>query len=75
MSVGEDPFDALAHALVSVEFDFDAVERDTLRAEWDSDGATVVVRDTETDAQRRYVADDLVIATSDREVKHARQNE
>jgi|GEM_PF-5294066 len=72
MSVGEDAFDQLAHALVAVEYDFDAVEHEGLRAEWSDDGTTVIVVDTGTDERHTYVAEDLMIATSDREVKKAR---
>ena len=73
MSNGEDDFDLLAHALVQAEFDFDAVERGRLRAEWTDDDAEVVVVDRDTGETVRYSADDLVVATSDREVGNARQ--
>lgn len=71
MSLGEDPFDRLAHGLS--ETDFDAVERDGLRAEWTDDDTEVVVRDLETDRRVVYNADDLVRATSDRELNDARE--
>jgi len=73
MSVGEDDFDRLAHALVEVEYDFDAVEWNGLRASWDDEGNRVVVEDPETGESQAYLGDDLVIATSDREVRKARQ--
>ena len=75
MSNGEDAFDVLAHALVQAAFDFDAVERGRLRAEWTDDDAEVVVVDRDTGESVRYSADDLVVATSDREVGNARQPE
>ena len=75
MSNGEDDFDLLAHALVQAKFDFDAVERGRLRAEWTDDDAEVVVVDRDTGETVRYSGDDLVVATSDREVGNARQPE
>jgi len=75
MSKETDDFDALAHALVSTEYEFDAVERGSLRAEWSAGNEEVTVRDRETGDEVRYSADDLVLATSDREVGNARQPE
>jgi len=75
MSKGTDDFDALAHALVSTEYEFDAVEQGSLRAEWSAGNEEVTVRDRETGDEVRYSADDLVLATSDREVGNARQPE
>jgi len=75
MSKGTDDFDALAHALVSTEYEFDAVEQGSLRAEWSAGNEEVTVRDRETGEEVRYSADDLVLATSDREVGNARQPE
>ena len=73
MSLGEGPADELAYALVECEFDFDAVERGNYRAEWTEDGTTVEVVDRSTGDAVTYTADDLVLATSDREVRNARQ--
>lgn len=75
MSLGADAFDELAHALVESAYDFDAVERGRLRAEWTEEGTEVIVTDRESDERVRYSADDLVLATSDREVGNARQPE
>ncbi|MFC6942448.1 hypothetical protein ACFQE8_21165 [Salinirubellus sp. GCM10025818] len=71
MPLGNDAFDRLAHALS--ETDFDAVERDGLRAEWTTDGTEVTVRDLQEGTEVVYNADDLVIATSDRELNDARE--
>jgi hypothetical protein len=71
MPLGNDAFDRLAHALTETEFD--AVERDGLRAEWTADGTEVTVRDLEEGTEVVYNADDLVIATSDRELNDARE--
>lgn len=73
MSLGKDPFDELAYALVESEFDFDAVERADRRAEWAADGTSVEVTDRSTGETVVYTADDLVLATSDREVQNARK--
>jgi hypothetical protein len=73
MSVGEDEFDALAYALVNASFDFDAVERGHLRATWSEDNVDVTVTDVESGDTVTYSADDLVLATSDREVENARE--
>lgn len=97
MSIGEDAADRLAHALS--ESEFDAVERDGLRAAWTDDGSAVVVEpiddpgdrssgtapektdgeaDAGTDAGRErvvYNGEDLVRATSDRELGDAREPE
>ncbi|MFB6354254.1 MAG: hypothetical protein ABEJ92_09230 [Halobacteriales archaeon] len=75
MSTEADDLDALAHALVDAEYDFDAVERGSLRAEWSADDTGVVVVDTETGEEIVYSADDLVLATSDREIRNARAPE
>ncbi len=75
MSIGGDEFDALAHALVEAEFDFDAVERGSLRAAWTEDNTAVVVADTQTGDEVVYSADDLVLATSEKEVRNAREPE
>lgn len=75
MPLGTDDYDALAHALVETEFDFDAVERGSLRAAWTADGLEVTVTDAETGESVTYSGDDLVLATSDREVENARQPE
>lgn len=71
MPLGNDAFDRLAHALSETEFD--AIERDGLRAEWTADGTEVTVRDLEEGTEVVYNADDLVIATSDRELNDARE--
>jgi len=71
MSLGNDAFDQLAHALS--ETSFDAVERDGLRAEWTADGTEVTVRDLEEGTTVVYNAEDLVRATSDRELNDARE--
>jgi hypothetical protein len=75
MSLGADPADRLAHALVETEFDLDAVERGPLRAVWSADNESVVVTNEETGEETVYLADDLVVATSDREVRNARELE
>lgn len=75
MSLGEDDSDELAYALVNTEFDLDAVERGSLRAEWTEDNESIRVTDTETGEERVYTADDLVLATSDQEVRNAREPE
>lgn len=73
MSIGDSEYDQLAHALVETDFDFDAVERGSLRATWSADNRSVVVSDTETGEEVVYSADDLVLATSDQEVENARE--
>ena len=75
MAHGANEFDALAFALVETEYDFDTVERDGLRAHWTEDNTEVVVVDDETGEEVVYSAEDLVRATSDREVGNARQPE
>lgn len=75
MSMGTDEFDALAHALVESTFDFDAVERGPLRAEWSAEGREVTVTNRETGESVVYSADDLALATSESEVENARQPE
>jgi len=71
MALGDDAFDRLAHDLS--ETDFDAVERDGLRAEWTADGTEVTVHALENGDAVVYNADDLVRATSDRELSDARE--
>ena len=75
MSIGADAYDELAHALVETSFDFDAVERGSLRAEWTEDGLEVRVTDADSGESVIYSGDDLALATSDREVENARQPE
>lgn len=70
MALGRDAFDRLAYDLS--ETDFDAVERDGYRAEWTEAGDAIVVRELGTDTELEYDAEDLVRATSDREVSNAR---
>lgn len=72
MSNGGDEFDALAQALVGIDHDLDAVERGSLRAEWTEDNRAVIVVDRETGDEVVYSADDLVLATSDQELRNAR---
>ena len=71
MSLGKDAPDALAYDLV--QSDFDAVERDGYRAVWTADNTTVVVSDLDTGDARRYDAEGLLRAASDREVASARE--
>lgn len=71
MALGNDEFDRLAHQLS--ETDFDAVEREGLRAEWVAEGTTVVVNELEGEGEVRYNAEDLVRATSDQELRDARE--
>lgn len=73
MSFGDDPADRLAYDLS--ESSFDAVERDGLRAEWVDEGRHIAVTDPETDEPVLYDAEDLVRATSDTEVRNAREPE
>lgn len=75
MSIGQDEFDQLAHALVDSAYDFDAVEQGTLRATWTADNRAVLVIDQETGEEVTYSGDDLVLATSDQEVQNAREPE
>ncbi len=70
MSLGMTEFDRAAFDLV--QSDFDAIERDGFRAEWDEDGTHVEVVDLETGETETYVADDLFRAASDRDVENAR---
>jgi hypothetical protein len=67
----DDEFDDLAAALV--ETDFDAVERGGYRAAWVDEGQRVEVTAIEGGRTVRYNAEDLVRATSDREVNNARE--
>jgi hypothetical protein len=71
MALGDDTFDRLAHDLS--ETDFDAVERDGLRAEWTADGTEVTVRSLDGGEAVVYNAEDIVRATSDRELNDARE--
>ena len=73
MSLGKELFDKLTHSLVESQFDFDAVEQGDFRAEWTDDGTEVAVRNQRTAETVIYTADDHVLATSDREVRNARQ--
>jgi hypothetical protein len=70
MTLGETKADALAYELAQT--DFDAIERDGLRAAWSADGTTVTVSELDGDDELAYDAEDLVRATSDRELSHAR---
>jgi hypothetical protein len=69
MTLDEDA-DRLAHELTETEFD--AVERDGLRAEWTDDDARVAVRELSTGRAVTYDGEDLVRATSDQELRNAR---
>jgi hypothetical protein len=70
MTMGADESDALAYDLVQT--DFDAVERDGLRAAWTADNTTVVVAELDNGDRREYDGEDLVRAASDQEVQNAR---
>jgi hypothetical protein len=70
MTLGENEADEIAYALAQT--DFDAVERDGLRAAWSGDGTVVRVSELDDGDELEYDAEDLVRATSDREVSHAR---
>ncbi|WP_227133776.1 hypothetical protein [Halorubellus salinus] len=70
MTLGETEADELAYELAQTEFD--AVERDGLRAAWSADGTVVTVSELDNGDEMAYDAEDLVRATSDREVSHAR---
>lgn len=70
MTLGKNEADEIAYELAQT--DFDAVERDRLRAAWSTDGTTVTVSDLDDGDEMAYDAEDLVRATSDREVSHAR---
>lgn len=71
MSGSDDPFDRLADDLARTEFD--AVERDGLRAAWSDDGLSVVVSALDGEESVTYGAEELVRAASAREVRHARE--
>lgn len=71
MALGDNEFDRLAHELA--ETDFDAVERGGLRAEWTPDDTAVVVHELDGDTSVAYNAEDIVRATSDRELRDARE--
>lgn len=73
MAFGDDPADRLADDLS--ESSFDAVERDGLRAEWVDEGRRIAVTDPATEEPILYDAEDLVRATSDTEVRNAREPE
>ncbi|MGM0371214.1 MAG: hypothetical protein ACQEQJ_01765 [Halobacteriota archaeon] len=75
MVFGEDETDRLAHALVEAKFGFDAVEQGPYRAVWGPDNTFIEVTNTESGEKIRYLADDLVVATSDREVRNARKSD
>lgn len=70
MTMGVDESDALAYDLVQT--DFDAVERDGLRAAWTADNTAVVVEDMGDGDRREYDGEDLVRAASDQDVANAR---
>lgn len=70
MTMGADESDALAYDLVQT--DFDAVERDGLRAAWTADNTAVVVEELDNGDRREYDGEDLVRAASDRDVENAR---
>jgi hypothetical protein len=70
MTLGADAADAIAYDLSETEFD--AVERDGLRAAWAADGSRVEVTDIESGETVAYDAEDLVRATSDAELRNAR---
>jgi hypothetical protein len=70
MTLGADAADAIAHELSRTEFD--AVERDGLRAAWTDDDARVEVTDLADGETLTYDAEDLVRATSDAELRNAR---
>lgn len=70
MTLGETEADAIAYELAQTEFD--AVERDGLRAAWSLDGTVVTVSELDDGDEMEYDAEDLIRATSDREVSHAR---
>lgn len=70
MSLGMTEFDRVAFDLV--QSDFDAIERDGFRAEWDDEGTHIEVVDLETGDTEKYVGDDLIRAASDRDVENAR---
>lgn len=67
---GREERDSLAYDLVQT--DFDAVERGGYRARWTRGDAAVAVEDLESRTTTVYDAEDLVRATSDREVRSAR---
>lgn len=71
MTLGDDAFDKLAFALS--ETDFDAVERDGLRAAWSADGTEVRVSELDGDRTITYNGEDLLRATSDAELSNARE--
>ena len=70
MSYGDDDADRLAYDLA--HSDYDAVERDGLRAAWSDDGTLVTVAALDGEATVEYNAEDLVRAESDREVTDAK---
>ena len=74
MGINGDAYDRLARALVVSEADFDAVERGGLRAFWTNENRSVAVVDRETGEEIVYTADDLVLATSVRELQNARKS-
>ncbi|MCT9097639.1 hypothetical protein [Haloarchaeobius sp. HME9146] len=73
MPLGETDTDVLAYELTQT--DFDAVERDGYRAEWNVEGTEVYVTELATEDVTEYNAEDLVRATSDQEVENARTSQ
>jgi hypothetical protein len=71
MGLGDNEFDRLAHDLS--ETDFDAVERAGLRAEWTPEDDAIVVRSLDAEEGVAYNGEDIVRATSDRELRDARE--
>lgn len=71
MTPDEAAFDGLAGDLAGT--DFDAVEREGVRAEWTDDGQTVTVTALEGQVTVTYHAEDLVRATSASELRAARE--
>lgn len=72
MTLGETDADLLAYELAQT--DFDAVERDGLRAAWSADSRSVTVSELDGSDAFEYDGEDLVRATSDREVSNARND-
>jgi hypothetical protein len=70
MTMGNDDCDALAYDLAQT--DFEAAERDGLRAEWTEGNSRIEVSGLDGDQVVVYDAEDLVRAASDREVSNAR---
>jgi hypothetical protein len=70
MALGDGDRDELAYELAQT--DFDAVERDGLRAEWSADNTAVTVVALDSGEETVYNGEDLVRAASDTEVRNAR---